>query len=213
LPLSDPSCSNAANRGYNGAHFGNRGSQKSFGPVDAFRGVDLVLRTREVLAPVVDNGAGKSTLIQHISSVYRADAPSRAPIHSQLQIEQAGRERPLTQTFCYLPVDCVISFTAFLWLILALVAPNFLTESNISDMMRQVTHEESLPLVSFARLSLPESIYPSAPSSRSAAFLFAQALSHDYGITLSLAPTSVEALRSVSSTLSRLAPSEFRPLW
>jgi ABC-type sugar transport system ATPase subunit len=39
-------------------HFGNRRSQKSFGPVDALRGVDLVLRTREVLAPIVDNGAG-----------------------------------------------------------------------------------------------------------------------------------------------------------
>jgi ribose transport system permease protein len=97
-------------------------------------------------------------------------------------------------TFWYLPVDCVISFTAFLWLILALVAPNFLIESNLSDMMRQVSLEESLPLVSFARLSLPESIDLSAPSSRSAAFLFAQALSHDYGITPSLAPTSRSAL-------------------
>jgi len=50
------------------------GLRKSFGPVEALRGVDMQLWPGEVLAIVGDNGAGKSVLIKHISGVYRADA-------------------------------------------------------------------------------------------------------------------------------------------
>jgi simple sugar transport system ATP-binding protein len=46
---------------------------KSFGPVQALRGVDLRLRRREVLGLVGDNGAGKSTLMKVLTGVHQPD--------------------------------------------------------------------------------------------------------------------------------------------
>jgi D-xylose transport system ATP-binding protein len=54
-----------------------RGIQKSFGGVQALRGVDLTVDRGEVVALVGHNGAGKSVLVQIISGVF---APSAGTI-------------------------------------------------------------------------------------------------------------------------------------
>ena len=48
-----------------------RGVGKSYGSIDALRGVQLVARAGEVTCVLGDNGAGKSTLIKIISGLHR----------------------------------------------------------------------------------------------------------------------------------------------
>lgn len=50
-----------------------KGISKSFGAVQALRGVDLTLRHNEVLGLVGDNAAGKSTLMKVLSGAYSPD--------------------------------------------------------------------------------------------------------------------------------------------
>ena len=50
-----------------------RGIKKSFGAVQALRGVDLMLQHNEVLGLVGDNAAGKSTLMKVLSGAYIPD--------------------------------------------------------------------------------------------------------------------------------------------
>ena len=47
--------------------------RKSFGSVEALRGVDFEVREGEVMALVGDNGAGKSTLIKCVAGIYSID--------------------------------------------------------------------------------------------------------------------------------------------
>jgi D-xylose transport system ATP-binding protein len=51
-----------------------RGITKSFGSVEALRGVDFQVRHGEVMALVGDNGAGKSTLIKCVAGIYSIDS-------------------------------------------------------------------------------------------------------------------------------------------
>src|SRR4051812_31449697 len=51
-----------------------RGITKSFGHVEALRGVDFDVREGTITALVGDNGAGKSTLIGVLSGVIQPDA-------------------------------------------------------------------------------------------------------------------------------------------
>ncbi|MDQ2805131.1 MAG: ATP-binding cassette domain-containing protein [Pseudomonadota bacterium] len=69
------------------------GLQKSFGPIDVLRGVDLALDAGEVLAVVGDNGAGKSTLIKHVSGVLRADAGGIRLAGERLDLLSPGEAR------------------------------------------------------------------------------------------------------------------------
>ncbi|MEE8272288.1 MAG: ATP-binding cassette domain-containing protein [Alphaproteobacteria bacterium] len=83
-----------------------RGVSKSFGKIEALRGVDLDIRSGEIVALVGDNGAGKSTLIKIITGVHRPTTGEiffkgrRITIHSvrrsrELGIETVYQERAL----------------------------------------------------------------------------------------------------------------------
>jgi simple sugar transport system ATP-binding protein len=62
-----------------------RGVDKSFGAVNALRGVDLVLFPGEILGLVGDNSAGKSTLMKILTGAYQRDNGeiliAGAPVH------------------------------------------------------------------------------------------------------------------------------------
>ena len=51
--------------------------RKTFGAIEALRGVTFSVEAGTVVAPVGDNGAGKSTLMKTITGVYRP-TPARS---------------------------------------------------------------------------------------------------------------------------------------
>jgi ABC-type sugar transport system ATPase subunit len=75
-----------------------RGIRKSFGHVEALRGVDLDVWRGEVHAVMGDNGAGKSTLLKVAAGVVRPDhgevlmAGAHAQLESPLDARRAGIE-------------------------------------------------------------------------------------------------------------------------
>jgi simple sugar transport system ATP-binding protein len=75
-----------------------RGIWKSFGQVEALRGVDLDVSRGEVHAVMGDNGAGKSTLLKVAAGVVRPDrgevlmAGARVQLDSPLDARRAGIE-------------------------------------------------------------------------------------------------------------------------
>src|SRR3972149_7832405 len=75
-----------------------RNIKKSFGAVEALRGVDLALRHNEVLGLVGDNAAGKSTLMKVLSGAYIPDSGDiliegeRAHITSPMDARRQGIE-------------------------------------------------------------------------------------------------------------------------
>ncbi len=63
---------------------------KSFGSVQALRGVDFEVRDGEVMALVGDNGAGKSTLIKCVAGIYSIDC-GEILFDGQAGLDPAGR--------------------------------------------------------------------------------------------------------------------------
>lgn len=61
---------------------------KSFGPVQALKGVNLDLRTGEVHALMGENGAGKSTLMKVLTGIYPADSGTIKYNGQQVQYEK-----------------------------------------------------------------------------------------------------------------------------
>lgn len=62
-----------------------RDLRKTFGHVQAVRGIDLDVREGEVLSIVGDNGAGKSTLIKLLSGVYVPDSGGEILVRGEAQ--------------------------------------------------------------------------------------------------------------------------------
>lgn len=85
-------------RGPEGAALELRGIRKSFGQVEALRGVDLDIERGEVHAVMGDNGAGKSTLLKVAAGVVQPDdgevrmAGAHVELATPLDARRAGIE-------------------------------------------------------------------------------------------------------------------------
>ena len=64
-----------------------RGIRKSFGPVEAVRGIDLAIAPGEVVAFLGPNGAGKTSTIDIILGLSQ-------PSHGEVEVTASRRPRP-----------------------------------------------------------------------------------------------------------------------
>ena len=87
-----------------------------------------------------------------------------------------------------LPVETyVISFTIVLWVALSLIAPNFLTEGNITNMMRQVSVAAIVAIGVLCTIVIAGIDLSVGSVAAFCGVLVAQLLSHDVGIPASVA--------------------------
>ncbi len=92
--------------------------------------------------------------------------------------------------FQRLPVETyVIAFTLLLWLGLAVLAPNFLTEGNIANMMRQVSVSAIIAIGVLCTIVIAGIDLSVGSVAAFCGVLAAQLLSHGYGLALGIAVT------------------------
>ena len=86
-----------------------------------------------------------------------------------------------------LPVETyVVSFTIALWIILSLAAPNFLTEGNVSNMMRQVSVAAIIAIGVLCTIIIAGIDLSVGSVAAFCGVLVAQLLSHGWGVPLSV---------------------------
>ena len=136
-----------------------RGVRKSFGPVQALKGVDLAIMPGEIHAIVGENGAGKSTLIGIAAGVMAADAGSIVYQGKDVTAPhpQALREAGVSVTFQHpaLAADLTVLEN------LQLAAPALAGQSGIVEaerILRLVAADQhwTPPHARVAELSLPQ---------------------------------------------------------
>jgi len=96
----------------------------------------------------------------------------------------------LSALFQRLPVETyVVAFTVILWVILSLAAPNFLTEGNITNMMRQVSIAAIIAIGVLCTIIIAGIDLSVGSVAAFCGVIVAQLLSHGFGIPLSIVLT------------------------
>ncbi|MBG1230758.1 ABC transporter permease [Aestuariivirga litoralis] len=97
--------------------------------------------------------------------------------------------------FHRLPVETyVVTFTVLLWIILSLIAPNFLTGDNISNMMRQVSISGIIAIGVLCTIIIAGIDLSVGSVAAFCGVLVAQLLSHNFGIPLSVVITLIAGM-------------------
>ncbi|MEO9168880.1 MAG: ABC transporter permease [Aestuariivirga sp.] len=93
----------------------------------------------------------------------------------------------LSALFQRLPVETyVVAFTVILWVVLSIAAPNFLTEGNIANMMRQVSISAIIAIGVLCTIIIAGIDLSVGSVAAFCGVIVAQLLSHGYGITISV---------------------------